>query len=219
MKNSNHTYKTLLLAFSALTTTTVIAGEATIPNTFSSGTAAVAAEVNDNFTALKTAIDDNDSKINAPSGGFVSVSPQAFQNEDVFADPATCLWTLFNTDFGYYSSSSTSPLCDAVAGIQLPHNASITSFNCYFRDGSIANSTRARLYRHNIGGFSELIFETPFTEGNGATTQALSDTTPVNPGDEVVDNQNYAYSIMLDYDGGTDADSTAIRFYNCTVGY
>lgn len=37
----------------------VVASELTVPNTFSNGTAADADEVNSNFTAAKTAIDDN----------------------------------------------------------------------------------------------------------------------------------------------------------------
>lgn len=217
MKNLNHTYKALLIALATLGTTIALAAPATIPNTFSSGTAAVAAEVNDNFTALKSAIDDNDSRINTPSGGFVSVSPQAFRNELMIPE---CRWYSQQAFFGIFSNTSTSTDCDAVAGIQLPHNASITSFNCYFRDTSLDYSINARLYRKNIDGSTdEIIFETPLTEGNSATTQALSDTTPANPGDEVVDNQNYSYSIMLDFDGGTDTVSAAIQFYNCTVGY
>ncbi|VAW52730.1 hypothetical protein MNBD_GAMMA06-802 [hydrothermal vent metagenome] len=65
MKNLNHTCKAVLLAFSTLATSAAIASAAAIPNTFSSGTAAIAVEVNDNFTALKSTIDDNDSRITA----------------------------------------------------------------------------------------------------------------------------------------------------------
>ena len=39
------------------------AGALTVPNTFTAGTAAVAADVNGNFTAVKTAVDDNDARI------------------------------------------------------------------------------------------------------------------------------------------------------------
>jgi hypothetical protein len=49
-----------------------IAGELTIPNTFVSGTPAVAAEVNANFTAIKAEVDDN---ANAIAGNITSVSP------------------------------------------------------------------------------------------------------------------------------------------------
>lgn len=43
----------------------VWAGNATIPNSFSAGTPAVAEEVNANFTAVETAVDDNNSRIAA----------------------------------------------------------------------------------------------------------------------------------------------------------
>ncbi len=42
-----------------------LAGAVNLPNTFSSGTPAVAAEVNANFATVKTAVDDNDSRITA----------------------------------------------------------------------------------------------------------------------------------------------------------
>lgn len=41
------------------------AGEVTIPNTFTADTPAVAAEVNANFTAVETAVDDNNSRVAA----------------------------------------------------------------------------------------------------------------------------------------------------------
>ncbi len=41
----------------------VLAGDLTIPNSFTAGTPAVAAEVNSNFTAVESAVDDNDARI------------------------------------------------------------------------------------------------------------------------------------------------------------
>lgn len=43
----------------------VWAGDLTLPNTFTSGTPAVAAEVNANFSAVETEVDDNNSRITA----------------------------------------------------------------------------------------------------------------------------------------------------------
>ena len=51
----------VLVAVSA----TLIAGQVTLPNTFTKDTKAVAQEVNDNFSAVKTAVDDNAARIAA----------------------------------------------------------------------------------------------------------------------------------------------------------
>jgi hypothetical protein len=57
------------LSICALITTMVpppaVASDVTIPNTFQSGTTAVAAEVNANFSAVETSVDDNNSRIAA----------------------------------------------------------------------------------------------------------------------------------------------------------
>jgi hypothetical protein len=50
------------------TTQTASATDVTIPNTFTAGTAAVAAQVNANFTAVKTAVDDNNTRIGTLEG-------------------------------------------------------------------------------------------------------------------------------------------------------
>ncbi len=49
------------------------AGSVTVPNNFTAGTQAVAAEVNDNFSAVKTAVDDNDSRIAALEARIVAL--------------------------------------------------------------------------------------------------------------------------------------------------
>jgi hypothetical protein len=54
---------TLIITCSSVFATTV-----TIPNSFSSGTATNAAQMNANFTAVKAAVDDNDSRISALEG-------------------------------------------------------------------------------------------------------------------------------------------------------
>ncbi len=61
---------------------TVTAGNVTIPNTFSSGTPAVAAEVNANFNALATEVNDNDSRITTNSNDLATLQAtvSALQN-------------------------------------------------------------------------------------------------------------------------------------------
>ena len=56
---------TSVTILSALLSGVATAGNLTIPNTFTSNTKAVASEVNANFTAVQTAVDDNQAQINA----------------------------------------------------------------------------------------------------------------------------------------------------------
>lgn len=56
------------------------AGNVTIPNTFTSGTPAVAAEVNANFSAVATEINDNDSRISALNSQVPSLSVYDFND-------------------------------------------------------------------------------------------------------------------------------------------
>jgi len=48
------------------------AATVTIPNTFTSGTPAVAAQVNGNFTAVKTAVDDNDNRVSTNAASIAT---------------------------------------------------------------------------------------------------------------------------------------------------
>lgn len=57
--------KLLFLTLSLLLVSPAFAGSVDVPNTFQSGEQAVAQEVNDNFTALETAVNDNDARIAA----------------------------------------------------------------------------------------------------------------------------------------------------------
>ncbi len=59
-----HTQYIITAAAALLISSTAWAGALTIPNTFTAGTPAVAADVNVNFTAAKTAVDDNNTRIN-----------------------------------------------------------------------------------------------------------------------------------------------------------
>ena len=63
------------------TSSSAYATDVTIPNSFSSGTTTSAAEMNANFTAVKSAVDDNDSRIttlessvSAPASQFMGFS-------------------------------------------------------------------------------------------------------------------------------------------------
>ncbi len=218
MKNFNPVYKSLLFVLGTTVATTTIASTATIPNTFVSGEAAIAADVNDNFSALKSAVDDNDSRISAleTATGFASLSAQAFYNEDNIDD---CRWHANAiSSYGYYESGGDSG-CRAVAGIQLPHGVTVTSLTCYLYDNNLLNgsSVFGRLHRSDFSGTQATVFSTPQAI-NSEDVQVLSDTTVNTAGTEIIDNQNYAYRLSIFFDDTDTADEN-LRVYGCTVGY
>ncbi len=56
------------------------------PNTFSAGTPAIAAQVNQNFQALKTAVNDNDSRISAMESALASLRAELSGTNSTIAD-------------------------------------------------------------------------------------------------------------------------------------
>lgn len=71
-----------LLPFLALIWTSAQAGDLTIPNTFQANTPAVAAQVNANFNAIETAVDDNHARITVLENGATSNTTQISELEN-----------------------------------------------------------------------------------------------------------------------------------------
>ncbi len=68
MKVTKNVQKLILVLATSAIVSGAMAESLTIPNSFTAGSAAVAAEVNDNFAAVETAVDDNDSRITTNTG-------------------------------------------------------------------------------------------------------------------------------------------------------
>lgn len=209
-------------------------GPVTIPNTFESGEPALAAEVNGNFSAIETAIDDNDARITTNTDsiddvdsrlgtvetGFVSMSPSAFKPDG----GAGCTWRVFATEsYGAFATGSDTN-CDLVANVNLPHYANITELSCYFWDTSITDSIdAARLYRTNLTEAEptpSTIYATTGTMfSNDTIVRKFSDSITSVVGADVVDNSTYTYHLHIIFSEGTDTADQTLRLYGCTVGY
>ena len=221
MKNSNH-YHSILLATMITASQAASASNVTIPNTFSADTKAIASEVNDNFTAVKAAIDDNDTRISSITTGFISVSPAAFHAD---SDPS-CLWAVEPTkNYGYFHTDSPDG-CDAVAPIQLPHNASITSVTCRFYDADAGNEliNGFRLARHNMtdsdpSATAETLYGSAGTgSASGGAIEINTDSTTSVANGEIVDNETYFYQLRVLF-SETDVAGSTLRVHGCSIGY
>jgi hypothetical protein len=76
----------LFCALSAALVTQVQAGSVTLPNTFQAGTRAVAAEVNANFAAIESAVDDNDARIAALESAVANLQATVGAQANTIAD-------------------------------------------------------------------------------------------------------------------------------------
>ena len=115
------TMKKILAQLTAITSfiisSTVFAGDLTIPNTFNAGTRAVASEVNANFNAVETAVDDNDFRITTNSANIDINSTDITTNAaDIVAIPRQIIinvkevsgniWRGWYIDSGQHTSSN-----------------------------------------------------------------------------------------------------------------
>lgn len=212
-------YANFIAICSLALSTTAMAGQVGSMNSFSAGSAAVAADVNANFNEHTSQINDNDARITAMRTGAVSVAGHAFRNED---DAEVCNWTAINSfAYGYFAdTSSATGSCDAVAGISLPDGVSLTGFNCSFFDNDATNLMIGRMFRVNLAtGAIETIYQTASTS-NSAAIQVVSDSIVNAPGAEVVNNAVYTYYIAAQYSA---LDFTALgsngRVYGCSATY
>lgn len=58
----------------------VSAGDVTIPNSFSAGNTTSASDINQNFSVIETAVDDNDARLDAIESGSTNVVFQGFSS-------------------------------------------------------------------------------------------------------------------------------------------
>ena len=79
----NKLTKTLVAIATLIYASANVASTLSIPNTFNSGAATSAAEMNSNFSAVKAAVDDNDTRITALEGGSSAPVFQGFSSATV----------------------------------------------------------------------------------------------------------------------------------------
>ena len=93
------------------TSSSAFATDVTIPNSFSSGTTTSAAEMNANFTAVKSAVDDNDSRITTLEGSVSAPASQFMGFSSGTTDGAGGLLTMGNL---CHASFTGSHMCSTV---------------------------------------------------------------------------------------------------------
>ncbi len=194
---------------------TAVASSVTIPNTFTSGTPAVAAEVNGNFTAIKNGVDDNNNRIKAIETSVISVNLTGLVDAGSYG---SCKLIRFaDGGVGYTPTSGTN--CIAYMSVNLPQGRTLLTMSCsvYDQDGGTANHRvdSIDLKRTSLStGTAENVFKGPPSNG-WVTVQKLVASVPQS-GTQLVDNMNYSYFIRADMDAPVSGDIVA---YGCRITY
>ncbi len=177
---------------------------------------------------IKTAVNDNDTRLTSLESGALSVSSKAFTDENHgFIAGAGCIWSkIANGQYGYYNlvpaGTAGNILCDAVAPVQIPDGVTITALTCVFLDNYPSNQLTGKFNRINLTtGINEIIFSTAGSV-DSTSIQTLTDTTTTTPGQNIINNSTFAYSIAVDFSATGSAFETLGSdggVYGCTISY
>ncbi|HEY3487070.1 MAG TPA: hypothetical protein VGL10_03305 [Gammaproteobacteria bacterium] len=200
----------------------VWASEVTLPNTFVAGERARANDVNENFDAVKDAVDDNHDRITDLESqvaeiGAVSVPPLAFSYEPNDGLGGCVFQRIMS--YGFFNNATGN--CTAGAPVSLPHNATITGASCLLYDNQATPSISTfRLLRISLTSeVTEVVYYNPSSTTSSASPVLYNMASNGTPGGELVDNTGYAYYITVTFATASLSPTTNLRLYGCKVEY
>src|SRR5688572_19959866 len=210
-------YQIFQTAILALLTLPVLASQVTLPNTFVPGERARAGDVNDNFDAVKDAVDDNDERITelesrVPEIGAVSLSAHAFHGIS-----SSCPFTRL-ARFGFFETGAGN--CNAFAPLTLPHNSIINDVSCLvFDNEDTENISQIELLRMSLADDTD---DQALFDLDSATTDFASaivrSLTNLATGGNLVDNATYSYYLKVAFNNSGITNTQNLRLYRCKVG-
>jgi hypothetical protein len=214
--------------------------------TFTSGTPAKAAEVNANFTALKAAINDADSRLSAVESGKQnritgecqpgmavtsidadgSVTCDEWRRSEGVARLVVPTLTPMSDpatchfQYSFNGFRGTASVCWLGAQVYLPQGAEVTELSCEVIDSVPGDTRVTALFQRNDEGW----ITSNASQGNDGDSETITGTVPTNLQPLIVDNDYFAYRVRLRFDAGAAGSFDAIggvppSVRSCSVKY
>ena len=204
----------VVLAFVVLGAGSAWAGTLTIPNTFYTGSPAIAGEVNDNFTAVETEVNDNADNIaaNAATISNNAAVISSLQNAhsstrtNYFAiNPASCIGepgTGINYTINPYfiaADQTSSSHLNFYCPVYLPHNSVIKSFTIYWGDTDTTNDVLAYIMVRDgwLPTATATVLPLVIVSSTGSGGLGSTTSSAITSGSPAVDNIGKSYYVRI----------------------
>jgi hypothetical protein len=154
------------------------------------------------------------------SHAYYSIDPASFKRLQPAGNESQGRLLLFDSDNSFVTVTGGAPGEDILAPLELPHGATIEEVKLYYLDNDSRN-LKVRLVRKNLSGSNEDMLT---WESTSAAYSVRSETFNSFRGRELVDNENYTYRILIDFDVDpaeaiTDPSLARQRIYGIRIKY
>ena len=202
--------------------------------TFVPNTPALAEEVNGNFDAVKSAVDDNDQRITdleaKTPDGAVSLSAFAFSEWTASTNSSSTCQMLRIVNYAYFDLFwAKSTTCSMTAPAHLPQGATVTGLSCLVDDELYGSTEDSNFYPISLrrldlatANTTNIYSTSTVSSNSGLQTLTGIPSTPTAE-DLIIDNSQYAYTVMVTALYADDVDATVagnnLKLHGCTVEY
>ena len=169
-----------------------IAGSVDVPNVFTPSTPARADSVNENFSALEIAVDDNAAMISSLQNAISETTTGYYWVSPVTAVPMDETADYSNWWPGVVNSDGTN--ADFWAPVHLPNGATVTELVLYFFDSDLHNGATIKLWQVSAWGDSNDSMSDDISS-TGLAANGSASGSSFNP--SLIDNENNRYALQI----------------------